>query len=156
MAETDWTIPTLEKHFRSLFEEWDKRIKNEIECLKELSLERMRRYDERISAQQVAAEKADEVLQRWQESANEWRGALSDNNANLLGRTEYEAKHQSLLERMDSISKIIDGINGRLAILEGRSSGIGSSLNVIIAVVSLLISITVGVTAVIHPYTAHL
>jgi hypothetical protein len=151
MSEVEWNIPTLEKHLRDLLEAQGRQLAAEIVAIRELAVERMLRYDEGFAAEREAANKAEQVLQRWQSNANEWPGALSDNARENISRKEYEAKHQILIEKIDGLRTTVEGVDRRATILEGRSSGVGASVNVVLAIISLLISVTVGMVAIMTP-----
>ena len=116
MSEVEWNIPTLEKHLRDLLEAQGRQLAAEIVAIRELAVERMLRYDERFAAEREAANKAEQVLQRWQSNANEWRGALSDNARENISRKEYEAKHQILIEKIDGLRTTVEGVDRRATI----------------------------------------
>jgi hypothetical protein len=78
-------------------------LATEIKGLRELLSERDRRMEERFAGQQLALTTATDQLQEYKNVANEWGGALSDARNGTLTRTEYEAKHQALLDRIDAM-----------------------------------------------------
>lgn len=58
-----------------------------LEAFKELMDERDRRYEQRFNAQEEAVKVYKETSDKWQASANEWRGAMTDRERNFLSKS---------------------------------------------------------------------
>lgn len=85
--------------------------------------ERDRRYTERFQAQQTAIDKSDAVQAAYKASQNEWRGTLTDRDANFA--------------RKDTV----DELKSRMDRSEGRSGGYGSlgltANNILLAILAI-------------------
>ena len=73
--------------------------------------ERDRRYEQRFSAQEEATRaafraadgaltKAETVMIRDKDQANEWREAMNDREKTFMPRAEYQAEHRALSDRI--------------------------------------------------------
>ena len=147
-AKIDDTLVSL----RQLIDDNDRRI-NDLLAEKEhringLMEERNLRFQQRFEATtlearvaaQVAKESVDKAeagIERRFNIANEWRASINDVITTRLSRDEYLAAHKTVAEK-------IDAATARILTIEGRSTGIGASLGVILSVGALLISLIFG------------
>ncbi len=78
-----------------------------------------------------AISKAEAANERRFESVNEFRAQLNDQAASFLTRTEYDAQHSALINKVDDEAKRnaerFGEVNRRLDVSAGKSSGIGAS-----------------------------
>lgn len=93
-----------------------------------------------LAAADKAVAKAEEGAQRWQDSANEWRGAMSDRERSFLPRTEYQATIKNLEEKLvglDTWRSAVDAMN-----LKGdkTSAFIAVSAGVLVGVIGIVIA----------------
>jgi hypothetical protein len=104
--------------------------------------ERDLRYSQRFEAQEKAMNlslfsakeavtKAEAAAEKRFESVNEFRNTLSDQQRNLMPRTESEVK-------FDSINTLIDNINARLNKTEGVGSGLSKGWIILLGFVGLI------------------
>ncbi len=84
---------------------------------------------------------------------NEFRAQLADQQRNLMGRPEYEAQHQALVDRVttweERFNESMARVHSRLDLAEGRSSGISAGWSFLvsaIAVAGTLIAIVYAIT----------
>ena len=68
-----------------------------------------------LTATKEAINKADQANEKRFDAVNEFRSTLSDQQAKLLTRTEYDSAHKSLIEK-------IDGVENRINRTEGASN----------------------------------
>jgi len=74
--------------------------------------------DTRFNALELSLDKANQVLNARLETMNEFRGQMKDQTATFITRVEFEAKHDSLYNRIESIQKIVYMGLGALTIIE--------------------------------------
>ena len=121
-----------------------------VETLAVKIIELEKRLDERAAAQRAALEEAKEATRLWQASANEWRATLNDFTGKLMGRQEFEYRHEGLVDEVSELRRSLEGSTGRLATLEGQGSRsrsdvanyllvFGVGVSVLIAAASLII-----------------
>ncbi len=116
--------------------------------LNDLMAERDLRYQERHEASrdavkmafecsQHAITKAETAYEKRFDSNNEWKQTFSELSGKMVTRTEYSAAHELIKDK-------IEEVGGRVKTIEGKSSGIGTSLGVVLAVAALIISLAFG------------
>ena len=121
--------------------------------IRDLMDERDRRYGERFDAQALAvaaaltaAKEAVQVgetnAQRWRESANEWRGAMSDRESSFLSRLEYNAEHKALENKVNSLQARVDKS-------EGQSRGLSKVGATAVGTASILAAIAIVITLIL-------
>jgi len=75
--------------------------------------------DERWKAHDALHIELRESLREYKVSSNEWRQTLNDLSARMLTRTEYEAKHGALEDRIEVLARTLDqrvsAVNDRLS-----------------------------------------
>jgi hypothetical protein len=134
------SINTLES-LRLLIEANDRR-------LSDLMAERDLRYHERHKASRDAVNmaletskdaitKAETAYEKRFDSNNEWKETFSELSGRMVTRTEYSTAHEAMKDK-------IEEVGGRVKTIEGKSSGIGASLGVVMGVAALMISLAFG------------
>lgn len=83
-----------------------------------------------LTAAKEAVLKAETAAEKRFESVNEFRQSLADQTATLLPRTEYDAAHQSVVEK-------IDGLTDRMNRKDGQSTGSDKTIAYIVTAISL-------------------
>src|ERR1035437_6161810 len=68
-----------------------------------------------LASTKEAINKAEQANEKRFDAVNEFRSTLSDQQAKLLNRTEYESNHKALIEK-------IDGVENRINRTEGASN----------------------------------
>jgi hypothetical protein len=96
-----------------------------------------------VAAAKDATDKAEAAIERRFSIANEWRGSINDVIGTRLSREEFQQAQTGVLSKIDDATR-------RVLTIEGRSSGIGSSLSVVFSAVALLISLIFGTLTFIH------
>lgn len=109
---------------------------------------RQRLLDERYASQQAALHEANQSLTAYKVANNEWRGTLADQRAAFLPRAEYDAKHEALAEALQAglvilHAKLDDAIR-RMVLIEGRTTGVGSSVSMMISILAIIAALAVG------------
>ncbi len=109
-----------------------------IEALEKLSGQRFEAMDKAVAAALAAAKEAVEVAEKnaekWRDSANEWRAAMSDKDARLMTRTEVELSIHALNEKITSLSASRD-------VSSGKSQGANWLWGVIIGGIALALAL---------------
>jgi hypothetical protein len=105
--------------------------------IKDLMAERDRRYEQRhndaqhwleaaLAAQKEAVTKAENAAERRFEGVNEFRNTLSDQQRNLIPRSEVEVIKASLTEKINALEKVIDRMEAeRMGIKGGWGYAVG-------------------------------
>jgi len=106
-----WTVETLRQYLSSRIDAVEK-IAEERESR---NVERFSAAQDRVKVAMEAAEKAtakaETAIDKRFDGVNELRGALSDQAALMLPRTEYAAQHLSLAEKIDELKDRIGRLN---------------------------------------------
>jgi hypothetical protein len=69
-----------------------------------------------LDAAEKAVSKAEVAAEKRFENVNEFRGQLADQAATFLSRTEYDASHQSLIEKIEALQSKVDSDTSRNAV----------------------------------------
>jgi hypothetical protein len=92
-----------------------------------------------LAAAEKAVGKAEIAATRRFEAVNEFRGQLADQAGRFLTRDEYEARHQSLAERIAAIKEIVDKDTGRGTGLQSGWGYLIGAVGLISAVIAILV-----------------
>jgi hypothetical protein len=84
-----------------------------------------------------AITKAEAAYEKRFDNTNQWKQTFSELSGKMVTRMEYSSAYEALKDKIEEVS-------GRIKIIEGKSTGIGASLGVIMAVAALLISLMIG------------
>ena len=84
-----------------------------------------------------AITKAEAAYEKRFDNTNQWKQTFSELSSKMVTRMEYSSAYDALKDK-------IDEIGGRIKVIEGKSTGIGASLGVVMAVAALLISLMFG------------
>jgi hypothetical protein len=117
--QNQWTIQTLKEHYDYVLKERDEKINQKFESL------------------ELAVLKAEQATEKRFESVNEFRSQLADQGRTFIARTEYEAGHKELTNRVDELKMEIEKINNL------KSGG-----NIIWAYVITGVSLIVGIFSI--------
>jgi predicted nuclease with TOPRIM domain len=110
--EFNWTDKvTLQAYFEKLMEELTKANEKRFDELED-------KVELRFQLNQTALDKAETATNIRLESMNEFRNAMKDQSNKYLTCTEYETKHQLILEKIDSLQRLSYMLIGALAIVE--------------------------------------
>ncbi len=60
-----------------------------------------------LAAADKAVLKAEEGAMRWQQSANEWRGAMNDRERTFIPRTEFNQAVETLGDKIEKLEKLV-------------------------------------------------
>ena len=91
--QTQWTVQTLKEHYDYILKERDEKINQKFESI------------------ELAVIKADQATEKRFESVNEFRAQLGDQQRTFILRSEYEAGHKELTNRVDDIKLEVEKIN---------------------------------------------
>lgn len=117
-----WTVDTLHQH-----------LIRRLDAVDRLLNQRMDDADKAIAAALMSAEKAvtkaENASEKRFEGVNEFRGALADQQKDLLRRSEYNAAHDALIGRVVIVSDRLAALELRLTsrIDQGEGAGRGSA-----------------------------
>jgi hypothetical protein len=103
-----------------------RRLEEQVAALKDLTAEQFRGRDEALK---VALDSMEKRLA----GMNEFRGAMEDQANRTIGRQDYLTAHNMLVDRLGAAER-------KLAVWDGRLSGIAAALLLINALVSWYIS----------------
>lgn len=95
-----------------------------------------------LASAKEAVSKAEAATDKRFESVNEFRAQLNDQARLFLPRSEYDANHKALEQRVAEV-------NDRLNRSEGKGAGYQSSWGIIIALVTVVISVVVVVNLLV-------
>jgi hypothetical protein len=139
------TREALEKAFGSAKEDVSKAEMRVNDLLTERNLRDQQRYEASrdalhaaLSSAKEAVTKAEAAYEKRFDTNNEWKQTFSELSSKMVTRTEYSSAHEALKDK-------IEEVGGRIKVIEGKSTGIGASLGVVLAVAALLISMAFGV-----------
>jgi hypothetical protein len=102
--------------------------------------EREKAIQAALASADRATAKAEMNAEKWRESANEWRGAMSDRDRELPSRREVESAYQALEGRIAALEKSND--RG-----EGRTEGFRLSAGMVTGLLSAVLAIVLIVNA---------
>lgn len=102
---------SLKEHFRCIMEE---AVKANNQRIKDVEEEVNIKFDARDKALELQSK----VYNQRIDSLNEWRAQNKDERDSYLTRIEYEAKHQLLENKMESMQKIIWLALGALIVID--------------------------------------
>jgi hypothetical protein len=116
--------------------------------LNDLITERDLRYEQRYEASRdtlqaslgsakEAIAKAEAAYEKRFDTNNEWNQTFSELSSKMVTRTEYSSSHEVVKDKINEVS-------GRIKVIEGKSTGVGTSLGVVMAVAALLLSLIFG------------
>ena len=132
--------PTLQS-LQLLIEANDRRLND---LMKERELRDKQRYDASrdalhaaLGCAKEAIAKAEAAYEKRFDNTNEWIQTFSELSGKIVTRMEYSSAYDALNDKIDEAS-------GRIKIIEGKSTGIGASIGVVMAVAALLISLMFG------------
>lgn len=119
------------------------------------------RYEQRFVAQEKAiaaalassdkANATSEVnAEKWRQSANEWRGAMSDRDRELPSRREVETAMGGLSDRVRLVEQRISKAEDTG---QGRSAGVGLVVSVIVGSITLAVIVISAVVAIANTVT---
>jgi len=116
--------------------------------LNDLITERDLRYEQRfesagdtlraaLGSAKEAVTKAETAYEKRFDGNNEWKQTFSELSSKMVTRTEYSSAHEAVKDK-------INEVNGRIKVIEGKSTGVSTSLGVVMAVAALLLSLIFG------------
>lgn len=105
-----------------------------------------------LAANERAVEKAEETSEKWRENANEWRGAMSDRERNLMPRIEAEAMHGTLIKTVEQLNETLSEKIQEIRIWAGEGYGkvqgtsqawgvLSTALPILIAAIAVIIAV---------------
>lgn len=110
--EFNWTDRvTLQTYFERLMEELIKSNERRFEEVEE-------KMDMRFKMNQIAIDKAETAVNIRLENMNEFRNSLKDQAVSFMTKSDYDTKHQLLVDKIDSVQKITYMLIGGLAVVE--------------------------------------
>ena len=142
---------------------WQGRIEATIDAIRQDMQGRDQRYTERAEAQDKAVsaalaaqkeavaaalaasdkavEKAEQTAEKWRESANEWRGAMSDRDRELPSRREVNAEVARLETMIAPLTRMSSTQEGRRAGISAGIAGLYAAMALAVAIVSVVVLI---------------
>ena len=134
---SDPTVETLQL----LIEANDRRLND---LMAERDLRHQQRYqassdalDAALGCAKDAITKAEAAYEKRFDNTNQWKQTFSELSAKMITRMEYSSAYDALKDK-------IEEVGGRIKVIEGKSTGIGNSVGVVMAVAALLISLMLG------------
>ena len=134
---SDPTVETLQL----LIEANDRRLND---LMAERDLRHQQRYqassdalDSALGCAKDAITKAEAAYEKRFDNTNQWKQTFSELSGKMVTRMEYSSAYDALKDKIEDVS-------GRIKVIEGKSTGIGTSVGVVMAVAALLISLMFG------------
>ena len=93
--------------------------------------------DAALGCAKEAITKAEAAYEKRFDNTNQWKQTFSELSGKMVTRMEYSSASEALKDKIEEVS-------GRIKVIEGKSTGIGASLGVVMAVAALLISLMIG------------
>src|SRR2546429_9834809 len=90
--------------------------------------------DAALGCAKEAITKAEAAYEKRFDNTNQWKQTFSELSGKMVTRMEYSSVSEALKDKLEEVS-------GRIKVIEGKSTGIGASLGVVMAVVRLLLSL---------------
>ena len=130
---SDPTVETLQL----LIEANDRRLND---LMAERDLRHQQRYeaschalDAALGCAKDAITKAEAAYEKRFDNTNQWKQTFSELSGKMVTRMEYSSAYDALKDKIEEAS-------GRIKVIEGKSTGIGTSIGVVMAVAALLIT----------------
>jgi mevalonate kinase len=134
MSEPPRNGPPLREYFEAMLDERDKAVAAALAS-----------QEKAVEAALQSADKANELAERnaekWRQSANEWRGAMSDRDRELPSRREVEAFINGLDDKISALEQRLKIVEAAASSSTGRREGIGVSAGVVVATITAVIGI---------------
>jgi hypothetical protein len=142
-----WTIESLYTHLSALIAAGGRENALQIGALAAIT-------NGQASAAKEAVDKAQAIMERRFENTNEWRAALNDVMGKMMLRAEFDAAHSALTAKAESMVEFIrqkqNTVDSRVQLLEGKASGIGATLTVVLSVFATATALAVGLYQIVH------
>lgn len=107
-----------------------------------------------IAAALASSDKANAVAEtnaeKWRQSANEWRGAMSDRDRELPSRREVDTAMTGLSDRLRIVEQRLDKTQDHS---EGKTAGIGLIVGTVVGAITLAVLVISAVVAVANAVT---
>ncbi len=133
MAKDQWTVDTLKEHLDAIVAANDTRYEQRF-------VDQKVAVDAALNAAERAVMKAETATERRFEGVNEFRAQLADQQRTFLPRAEYEARHNTVTDRLDLLER-------SQAMETGHQLGAAQMIGYVIGVIGVLTAIiTVIVT----------
>jgi hypothetical protein len=149
MADSGWTIDTLLEHLRALMESSEKREEQRFTASQkaiELGFSAQKSaVDAALAAADRAVIKAELAAEKRFESVNEFRATLSDQQRNLIPRSEVEVTVRGLTEKITTLQNQMERLQAERAGIKG---GWGYAVGVVGLVLALGSIVALGVSLV--------
>jgi hypothetical protein len=147
MPSCEWTLESLYTHLSALIA-----ASNRENALRADALESTTTAQARAAKE--AVEKAHTSMERRFENTNEWRSTLSDVMGKMMMRTDFDAAHSTLTAKTESMVEFVrerqNSMISRLQLIEGKASGIGATLTVIMSIFATVTALAVGLFQIVH------
>ncbi len=154
MAEENWTFETLRAHLCYKVEALgllvDERFKGSDRFHETILNEKIERIEQRfilnekavdnafVTAREALAKAETASIAGFQKS-NEWRESLNDVMQTRLARSEFDAEHKSLTEKVDVLSSRLDAYQGARPIADrGNWRDVLSAVSILVSLVAAL------------------
>ncbi len=74
---------------------------------------------------------------------NEWRATVNDLASSKIERTVVQAMMEAMSDRIDRITRVVDG-------MQGKASGVGVSVSIILSITAIAAVVIFGVLQLMH------
>lgn len=124
---------TLRQYVDAMFTEKDRAVQAALDAQKEAVAAALASADK-------ATAKAEQNAEKWRESANEWRGAMSDRDRELPSRREVEAMNAAFDARLAIVEKAVDHGAGRTEGIRITAGALAGSIASVVALAGLILA----------------
>lgn len=132
--ESGWTVDTLKQHYDKL------READQI-AIQAALVTQEKAVAAALAATKEAMLKAETASEKRFESVNEFRKTLSDQTNTFLPRSEYNANHKALEDKIDTkctaLEDKIQGLTDRMNITSGKTEGSDKTVGKIVTAISV-------------------
>lgn len=151
--EKSWTVSTLKEYIERVVSDLRVYLDSKIGDLKEYLVQQALAQAEAVKAALAAAEKAvnkaEANVEKWRESQNEWRAAMSDREKEFARKTEVaqqvdhvdklaEQKFKANADRIDRHDARIAALEKSEKRVEGRSAGLDAGWKILLGALAAL------------------
>lgn len=145
-CDEGWTVETLRRHYDSILYERERRIEERahaIEAAFQTSLKSLEKASETaLATANTAVQKAESAAEKRFESVNEFRNTLSDQQRNLMPRSEVTVTIEALENQIASVAAAnankIDALEKQLDKLQAERLGVKGGWGYAVGVVGFL------------------
>jgi hypothetical protein len=114
-----WTLESLKTYFERIIADQSTSINKQAEAqdraVNAALVAQEKMTSAALASADKAVDKAEQGAEKWRESANEWRGAMSDRERTFITRAEFDQMNKSMKESIDRLESSVNTMSGNKA-----------------------------------------